>query len=39
MNWDQGTGIWLQAHTSRLDDWPAAVKQAIGAATRRGAGW
>jgi len=39
INWGQGTGIWLQAHTSRLYDWPAAVKEAIGQAVRKGSGW
>jgi len=39
MNWGQGTGIWLQAHTSRLFDWPEAVRSAIGPALRRGVGW
>ena len=39
INWGQGTGIWLQAHTSRLYDWPPAVKSAIGTAIRKGTGW
>lgn len=39
MNWGQGTGIWLLAHTSLKVDWPAAVYEAIGKATRRGEGW
>jgi hypothetical protein len=39
MNWGQGTGMWLLAHTARLYEWPPAVKQAVGAALRRGAGW
>ncbi len=39
INWGQGTGIWLQAHTSRLYDWPPEVKDAIGTVTRRGEGW
>jgi len=39
INWGQGTGIWLQAHTSLQLDWPQAVKEAIGPAVRRGAGW
>ena len=37
--WGQATGIWLMAHTSYLLQWPAAVDQAIGKATRRGEGW
>ncbi len=39
INWGQGTGIWLQAHTSRLYDWPAAVKEAVGTVLRKGSGW
>ncbi len=39
MVWGQGTGIWLMAHTSYRLDWPAAVHDAIGPATRKGAGW
>jgi hypothetical protein len=39
MVWGQGTGIWLMAHTSYRLDWPAAVHDAIGAATRKGTGW
>lgn len=39
INWGQGTGIWLQAHTSRLYDWPAAVKEAVGQVVRKGSGW
>ncbi len=39
INWGQGTGIWLQAHTSRLYDWPPEVKDAVGTATQRGEGW
>ena len=39
MVWGQGTGIWLMAHTSYRLDWPRAVHEAIGAATRKGAGW
>ncbi len=39
MVWGQGTGIWLMAHTSYRLDWPRAVHEAIGPATRKGAGW
>ena len=39
MVWGQGTGIWLMAHTSYLLDWPRAVHEAIGQATRKGTGW
>lgn len=39
INWGQGTGIWLQSHTSRLYTWPTAVKSAIGEAVRKGTGW
>ena len=39
MNWGQGTGIWLVAHTSLKVDWPAAVHDAIGKPSRRGVGW
>jgi len=39
MNWGQGTGIWLLAHTSLKVDWPAAVHEAIGKPSRRGVGW
>lgn len=39
MVWGQGTGIWLMAHTSYRLDWPKAVYEAIGSATRKGRGW
>jgi len=39
MNWGQGTGIWLLAHTSQRYLWPAAVRQAVGPALQRGKGW
>ena len=39
INWGQGTGIWLLAHTSLKVDWPAAVHDAIGKPSRRGVGW
>ena len=39
INWGQATGVWLVAHTSRLYEWPRAVREAIGPATRKGAGW
>ncbi len=39
INWGQGTGKWLLAHTSRTYDWPQEVKDAVGPATSRGAGW
>ena len=39
INWGQGTGKWLLAHTSRTYDWPQEVKDAVGPATARGAGW
>lgn len=39
MVWGQGTGIWLMAHTSYRLEWPRAVHEAVGRATRRGKGW
>jgi hypothetical protein len=39
INWGQATGLWLVAHTSRVYEWPQAVRQAIGEPVRRGAGW
>lgn len=39
INWGQATGVWLIAHTSRLYEWPQAVRDSIGPATRKGAGW
>src|SRR5574343_281519 len=39
LNWGQGTGIWLIAHTARIYDWPRAVKDAVGTTLRRGKGW
>lgn len=39
INWGQGTGKWLLAHTSRTYDWPQEVKNVVGPATARGEGW
>ncbi|MFN3296595.1 hypothetical protein, partial [Caldimonas sp.] len=39
INWSQATGLWLVAHTSRLYEWPQAVRQAIGQPLRKGVGW
>ncbi|MFN3296668.1 hypothetical protein [Caldimonas sp.] len=39
INWSQATGLWLVAHTSRLYEWPQAVRQAIGPPLRKGVGW
>ncbi|GIX25988.1 MAG: hypothetical protein KatS3mg122_3219 [Caldimonas sp.] len=39
VNWGQATGLWLAAHTSRVYEWPQAVRDAIGKPLRKGAGW
>lgn len=39
INWGMGTGKWLLANTSFHVDWPQAVYDAIGRATRIGPGW